>query len=124
MADRFYSFPNRTLCDVLEEMRKADKTRNYAYMSSLIEEAQTLGNRMESALSDKRDMREWSELRNDMKHEIKALQKERDKLKRSVETIKLSNKEWDKFVDMLDNPPKPNSNLIKLMKETSDESDS
>ena len=46
---------NRTLCDVLEEMRKCDKTRNYAPMSALIEEVQIMGNRMEAKLADRKD---------------------------------------------------------------------
>lgn len=48
---------NRTLCGVLEEMRKAYETRNFSYLPGLIEEAQRMGNRMEAALSDKHDLR-------------------------------------------------------------------
>ena len=40
----------RTLCAVLDEMREAVKTLNFAYISGLIEEAQSLGNRMEASL--------------------------------------------------------------------------
>lgn len=75
--DSFYSFPNRTLCGVLDEMRKCNETRNYAYLLSLIEEAQHYGNRMESALHDKSDIREWSTKRHELKEEIKQLRTER-----------------------------------------------
>lgn len=49
-------FPNRTLCTVLSEMRKCHETRNYSYLPGLIEEAQMMGNRMESALYDRKDL--------------------------------------------------------------------
>jgi len=42
----------RTLCDVLDEMRKAYKTYNFSYLPGLIEEIQHLGNRMEAALEE------------------------------------------------------------------------
>lgn len=58
---------NRSLCDVLEEMRKCFETRNFAPLLGLIEEAQSMGNRMEAGLSDKKDLAklqaEWHELR-------------------------------------------------------------
>jgi len=47
--------PHRHICDVLEEMRTADKTKNYSYMSGLIEETQTMANRMETALYEHKD---------------------------------------------------------------------
>lgn len=43
---------SRSLCSVLEEMRVCYKTRNFAQLLGLIEEAQTYANRMESKLSD------------------------------------------------------------------------
>ena len=49
---RIYTHTNRFICTVLEEMRKCDLTKNYSFLSSLIEEAQTLANRMESALDE------------------------------------------------------------------------
>jgi hypothetical protein len=45
---------NRTLCSVLEEMRSCYKTRNFAPLKGLIEEAQIYGNRMEAKLFDVR----------------------------------------------------------------------
>lgn len=74
-------WPNRTVCDVLEEMRKAHKTRNYSYLPGLIEELQSLANRMEAALGDKHDVESMTKARQELKAEIKALKKERDGLK-------------------------------------------
>ena len=48
-------YPNRTMCGVLEEMRQCYKHLNFAPLPGLIEEAQTLANRMESGLGDKQD---------------------------------------------------------------------
>ena len=48
---------NRYICDVLEEMRTSVKTLNFAMIPSLIEEVQTMANRMEMALSDMKDLK-------------------------------------------------------------------
>lgn len=72
---------NRTLCDVLEDMRRCDTTKNYAALSSLIEEAQTMGNRMESGLGDQRDIVKMQEEWHKLNKEIKKLRKKRDGLK-------------------------------------------
>jgi len=66
-------YPNRTLCDVLEEMRNAVKTMNFSYLPGLIEEAQSLGNRMEAALGDARDIATMSKQRSELRAEIKGL---------------------------------------------------
>ena len=64
---------NRYLCDVLNEMRECTKTLNFSYLLGLIEEAQTLGNRMESKLYEIKD---YERLHDD----IKDLQKKKKKL--------------------------------------------
>lgn len=66
-------YPNRTLCDVLGEMRKCHETRNFSYILGLIEEAQAMGNRMEGALEDIRDLR-------GIREEVKELQQKRREL--------------------------------------------
>lgn len=53
--------PNRYICDVLEEMRKVNETRNYSYLLGLIEEIQTMANKMEAALRDKKDLEYWKD---------------------------------------------------------------
>ena len=68
-----WDYPNRTMCDVLEEMRKANKIRNYSYLSGLIEEVQVMGNRMEAALEEYQTVREWTRTKRELKDELKAL---------------------------------------------------
>ena len=79
---RFYSTPNRYICSVLDEMRKCYETRNFAPLLGLIEEAQSLANRMESALSDKSDVKDWTEKRRELKAEIKKLMVKVERLKK------------------------------------------
>jgi hypothetical protein len=74
--------PNRTLCDVLEEMRKSYETRNFSYLPGLLEEAQSLGNRMESALWDQKDIKRLKEKKKELKEEIEELKEERKELKK------------------------------------------
>ena len=76
-----YWFINRTLCDVLEEMRKCNETRNYCGLISLIEEAQSMANRMEASLYEKKDLNNMHDEWVKLKKEIKILRKERDELK-------------------------------------------
>lgn len=68
---------NRTLCAVLEEMRKCHETHNYSYMPGLIEEAQTMANRMEAGLGNKEDVEQMERTRTRLKAEIKALKAEK-----------------------------------------------
>jgi len=69
---------NRTLCDVLQEMRICYKTRNFAPLMGLIEEAQTYGNRMEAKLYDVREY-------ENIKERYKALQEKMDAMKKDGE---------------------------------------
>ena len=71
---------NRFLCDVLREMRKCVKTSNFSYLLGLIEEAQTLGSRMESRLFEIKDFER-------LHKEIKALEKKRKKIEEEVEEL-------------------------------------
>lgn len=79
--------PNRYLCSVLEEMRtqvklldvhNVDKFKSIMNMS--IEEAQSLGNRMEAALEDAGDIETILEKRADLKKEIRRLKREKNEL--------------------------------------------
>jgi hypothetical protein len=65
---------NRTLCGVLEEMRKLNDTRNFSSLLGLIEEAQSMANRMEAALYDKKDIEHAREVIRKLQAEIKQLQ--------------------------------------------------
>lgn len=82
---RFETYPSRYLCSVLDDMRKAHKNHNYSYLTSLIEEVQLLGDRMEAALEDIKSLEE-------IRLERKKLKKELKNLEDSVEEAKPSPK--------------------------------
>lgn len=84
----YWAGPNRYLCSVLDEMRKhldnISVFNLFKYkrsMAMLIEEAQTLANRMESGLSDWSDIRSAHKEIKKLKKEIKELESKRDSLK-------------------------------------------
>ncbi len=80
MSNFFRSYLNRTMCDVLEDMRKCVKTLNFAAFPGLIEELQSMGNRMEAALNDNKD---WERARS----ELKSLESEVKKLEAKKEAL-------------------------------------
>ena len=69
-----YFHTQRTLCDVLSEMRACQETLNFSSLLGLIEEAQGMGNRMESALAMKKDMIAMEEEHSAKKKELRDLQ--------------------------------------------------
>lgn len=68
---------NRYICTVLDEMRKCVETSNFSYLSGLIEEAQSLANRMESRLYEIKDFERLHEDIRKLKAEKKKLEKDR-----------------------------------------------
>jgi hypothetical protein len=80
----FYWGLSRTMCDVLEEMRQASKSRNYSYIDGLIEEVQTMGNRMESGLERYKSMETAEQHILDLKSEIKELESKKRSAKRET----------------------------------------
>ncbi len=76
--------PHRYVCSVLDEMRTCNKTRNYAVLSALIEEAQILVNRMESALGEKSDLELWHGKAKEEKKEYKRLLKKTNKMRKKA----------------------------------------
>jgi len=78
---------NRMLCDYLEELRTCDKTKNYSSLSSIIEEIQFVANRMESALYDKSDIKNFMEDRAKLKDEVKALKKLKEEIEVFINPI-------------------------------------
>jgi hypothetical protein len=73
---------NRYICDVLEEMRTSTKTLNFAMIPSLIEEVQTMANRMEMALADMKDLERLKMSIVEKKEELEKLEKEIAKKKK------------------------------------------
>lgn len=79
---------HRTLCDVLEEMRSCWKTRNFAPMAGLIEEAQVMGNKMEASLSDIKDLDRLREDYLRARKDMKRLRAEKTKLAAEVDELR------------------------------------
>ena len=79
---------NRYICDVLEEMRTSTKTLNFALIPSLIEEVQTMANRMEMALSDMKDLKGLKEEIVDKKEEYETLKDKIRKIEKKIEKKK------------------------------------
>ena len=73
---------NRYLCDVFEEMRTTTKTMNFSILLSLIEEAQTMANRMEMRLEDQKDYERLKTDIREKKEELKKLNKKLEKKKK------------------------------------------
>ena len=77
---RFQYSTNRTVCEVLEAMRKCCQTSNFSYLPGLIEETQNMVNRMEAALYDKGDLDSARREIKTLKKEIRELEQKRDDL--------------------------------------------
>ncbi len=84
---------NRYLCDVLGEMKACWETRNFAQLNGLIEECQSLANRMEAALSDKRNVLTYEQRRPQLKDEIKELEWKKEELEEEVRKLEFKIKE-------------------------------
>jgi hypothetical protein len=66
--------------EILDEMRECVKTTNFSYLPGLIEEAQSLGNRMEAHLYDIKDF-------NRLHKDIKDLKKKKKNLEKVVKEV-------------------------------------
>lgn len=66
----------RTMCDVLLEIREMHKTHNYSYLLGLVEEAQSMANRMEAKLIQIKDIEKLDERWHEAKEKEKVLDKE------------------------------------------------
>lgn len=76
----YFYYSNRYICDVFEDIRKCDKTKNYGPLSSLLEEAQIMANRMEDALEMQKGYRKMRDELASLKREIRSLKKKKKKL--------------------------------------------
>jgi len=82
------SFPSRTMCEALDEIRKAYETRNFSYLLGLVEEIQTMGNRMEAALYDKSRLGRAKEEYDELKEKLKSKEKELKILESKIKRLK------------------------------------
>ena len=76
MSDSQRKYPHRLACVILDEMRDLYKTYNFSPMLSLIEEIQSVVNRMESALEYQDDIEFLHKKRDSLNKEISDLKKE------------------------------------------------
>ena len=79
--------PNRLVCNVLDEMRECSKTRNFSYLDGLIEEVQTLVNRMEAKLFDFKELEDLNESIRESKADLKRL---KQKIKLAEEELEVT----------------------------------
>lgn len=80
--------PMQTMCSVLQDMRKCNEVRNYSPLASLIEEAQMLAERMETAL-------ELQKTYFEMRDECREKRKELQDLEKQIEEKKNDSKRVD-----------------------------
>lgn len=69
---------NRTMCDMLEEVRQCCKTGNYSYLPGLIEEIQSAGNRMEAALWDQKKFKRAEARFKKLRDKVRAMEEKVD----------------------------------------------
>ena len=77
--------PNRYLCDIFTDMRKAVEMLRFDLIPGLIEEAQIYGNRMESKLDDQNDMKQLLEDKSRLNDEVIELRKKKEALEKELE---------------------------------------
>lgn len=101
--ERYFSYPNRLYCSALEELRVSLKNiskmdpifkRSVIYMMSLVEEIQTLGNRMEAGLEDLKDQRGLAK-------EVRLLKERRNKLRKEVLDLQIDKSTLEDEVKIL-----------------------
>ena len=88
--------PNRYACTVLEEARAALERLNWVtlayckrHLATLLEELQTIVNRMESALTDKHDYEMARNRLRDSRAELNDLKAEKAELKVEIKALKV-----------------------------------
>jgi hypothetical protein len=85
------SFPyvdRKYICDVLEEMRKCDNSKNYGPIKSLIEQAQIMAQAMEDALTLQKSIESIVETQKHARKLIKKYNKEVEKKKPDMKKVK------------------------------------
>ena len=88
--------PNRYACTVLEEARAALARLNWVtmafskrHLATLLEELQTIVNRMEAGLEDKADYNRSRDRLRDIRAKLAGLEAEKAELKAQIKTLKV-----------------------------------
>jgi len=86
-VSRFYRYYglNRNMCEVLDEIRALDKSKNYSSLMSLVDEIQSMANRMEAKLNDIKDFNYMKEEKTKLKKQIKKLKEKLEELEGNKE---------------------------------------
>jgi hypothetical protein len=85
---RFPYIDRKYICNVLEEMRKCDESKNYGPLKSLIEQAQIMAQAMEDAITFKGDITSLIKAQKQARKLIKQYDKEINKKKPDMDKIK------------------------------------
>ena len=78
---------NRSVCEVLDEMRKCYETRNFSYLLGLIEEVQSMANKMEAKINDVNDFHHLQNRHKNLKNECRHLQEQVEELEKRKEKL-------------------------------------
>lgn len=81
------SWPARTICGVLEDMRKCYQTYNFQAIGSLIEECQMLANRMEAVIETEQTYESRREKLRGVNDEIKETKETLTMLKNELKLL-------------------------------------
>jgi len=80
--------PHRYVCSVLDEMRDMVKTLRFDRCLGLIEEAQTMVNRMEARLYEMSDKESYEQRCRELKREKKEIYRELEDLREEAAELK------------------------------------
>ena len=72
--------PNRHACSALDEIRNCFKTYNFSPIPGLVEELQSMFNRMEATIQDKKDVEYYNKRRSQLMKECEELEEKIEKL--------------------------------------------
>jgi septal ring factor EnvC (AmiA/AmiB activator) len=84
--------PSRYMCDVLDDIRKMHKTRNYSGLMGSVEQLQVMAYRMEAALGDKRTIEQYDDEAHKLKRDLKEKRRELASLKKELEDVQQQHK--------------------------------
>jgi hypothetical protein len=77
--------PHRYVCEVLDEIRTAVKVGRIDMINGLVEEAQTLVNRMEAKLHDYSDLGYRLDTASDLRKKLRDLEKQANMIEDSLD---------------------------------------
>ena len=110
---------NRYVCEVLKEMRTAHRLYKLDMIPGLIEEVQTLVNRMEAKLADYKDMGYELEEHRKNKKRIKAIDEMCDKWEDRLAEVSFPEVEFEAEEEDVPDTPGPTEEMVEDYRITS-----